>query len=500
MGEREKFGSRMGFMLVSAGCAIGLGNVWKFPYMTGQFGGAGFILIYLVFLAILGIPIMVCEFSVGRGSQKSVASSFRVLEPKGAIAHRYGYLGMLGNYMLMMFYTMVAGWTLFYFYKMIRGTLMKLTPEEIGADFGNMLGSAGVMTFWMIVAVLISFGICSLGLQRGVEKITKIMMIALLVLMIIMCIRSVTLPGASEGLRFYLIPDFDDMVEKGIGNVLFGAMAQSFFTLSLGIGSMAIFGSYLGKSRSLPGEAVGITVLDTSVALMAGLIIIPSCFAFGIEPGAGPGLIFITLPNVFNEMAGGQIWGAAFFLFLCFAALSTVIAVFENIIAFAMDLWHWPRKKAVMVNIVAIIILSMPCVLGFNLWSDFHPFGPESNIMDLEDFIVSNNLLPLGSLFYVLFCVRRYGWGWENFIAEANSGKGLKMPPIRIYMLFILPLVILTVYVKGYWDFFQGQGLSPVLGLAIAGGILCVFGYIAFYRKKGTVPNDLPRGEDDKRF
>ena len=495
MAEREKFGSRLGFILVSAGCAVGLGNVWKFPYVTGQFGGAGFILIYLVFLAILGIPIMVCEFSVGRGSQKSVASSFRVLQPKGAVAHKYGYLGMLGNYMLMMFYTMVAGWTLNYLFKMVRGSLMDMAPKEIGADFGSMLGSAGTMTFWMIIAVLLAFGVCSLGLRNGVEKITKLMMFALLTLMIIMCIRAVTLPGAGEGLRFFLVPDFQAMAEKGIGNVLFAAMGQSFFTLSLGIGSMAIFGSYLDKRRSLTGEAVGITILDTCVALMAGLIIIPSCFAFGIEPGAGPGLIFITLPNVFNEMAGGQLWGAAFFLFLCFAALTTVVAVFENILSFAMDLWGWTRRQAVLVNIFAIIILSLPCVLGFNLWSHIHPFGPESNIMDLEDFIVSNNLLPLGSLFYVLFCVRRYGWGWENFIGEANAGKGLKMPPIRIYMTFILPLIILAVYTKGYWDFFKGQGLSPLAGLAVAAIILAVFGYIAFYRKKGTLANEIPMVE-----
>lgn len=489
MKEREKFGSRMGFILVSAGCAIGLGNVWKFPYITGQFGGAGFILIYLVFLAVLGIPIMICEFSVGRGSQKSVASSFRTLQPKGAVAHNYGYLGMLGNYMLMMFYTMVAGWMLYYLYKMINGSLKGLNPEQVAKGFGDMLGSAGTMTLWMALAVFISFGICSLGLQKGVERITKVMMIALFGLMIVMAIHSITLPGSGQGLKFYLVPDFAKMADVGFGNVLFAAMAQAFFTLSIGIGSMAIFGSYLDKKHSLPGEAVSITALDTFVALTAGLIIIPACFAFDIEPGAGPSLIFITLPNIFNAMAGGGIWGAAFFLFLSFAALSTVVAVFENILSFAMDLWGWSRQKVVIFNIVAIILLSMPCILGFNLWGDIHPFGPESNIMDLEDFIVSYNLLPLGSLFYIAFCVRKYGWGWENFLKEANAGNGIKMPPIRFYMTYILPLVILVVYVKGYWDFFLGQGLNPWIGIAISVAVLAVFAFFAFYRKKGTVPN-----------
>ncbi len=491
MQEREKFGSRLGFILVSAGCAVGLGNVWKFPYITGENGGAAFILIYLIFLAILGIPIMIMELSVGRGSQKSVASSFRVLQPEGAQYHKYGYLGMMGNYMLMMFYTMVAGWLLYYLYKMASGQLSGLTPEEVGGNFGSLLGSWPTLTLWMAVAVLLSFGICSLGLQKGVERITKVMMSILLILMVIMVIRAVTLPGATEGLKFFLVPDFGAMVDHGIGNVLFAAMGQAFFTLSIGMGSMAIFGSYIDKKRSLTGEAVSITVLDTVVALMAGLIILPACFAFDIEPGAGPGLIFVTLPNIFNSMAGGQIWGTAFFLFLCFAALSTVVAVFENIISFAIDLWGWSRKKAVGVNIVLIILLSMPAILGFNVLSGIAPFGEGSVILDLEDFIVSYNVLPLGSLVYLFFCTSRYGWGYGNFLNEVNAGEGISFPKIRIYISYILPAIVLIVFVKGYWDFFKGFGQSPILGLAIALVLLVLFGYISFYHKKGTVANTV---------
>lgn len=483
--ERETFGSRWGFIMVSAGCAIGLGNVWRFPYITGQYGGAAFILIYLLFLAILGIPVMVMEFTVGRGSRRSVAQSFRVLEAKGAQFHKYSYLGMLGNYMLMMFYTTVCGWMINYFVKMATGRMDSLSPEEVGGVFGEMLGSWKEMLFWMIVAVCLAFFICSLGLVKGVERVTKWMMSALLILMGVMVVRAVTLPGSMEGLRFYLVPDFHAMFAD-FGKVAFAALGQSFFTLSIGIGAMAIFGSYLPREKSITGEAVRITGLDTLVAIMAGMIIIPSCFSFGISPDAGPGLVFITLPNVFAKMPLGQLWGSLFFLFMSFAALSTVVAVFENILAFGMDLWGWQRSKAVRINLVAIIALSLPCVLGFNLWSGVMPFGEGSGIMDLEDFIVSNNLLPLGSLVYVTFCTRRYGWGWDNFLAEADRGEGMRFPRIRGYVTYVLPLIILVVYVKGYWDFFIGFGLSPWLGLGIAAVILAGFAHIIFYRQKDT--------------
>lgn len=463
MKEREKFGSRLGFILVSAGCAVGLGNVWKFPYMTGNYGGAAFILIYLVFLVVLGLPIMVCEFSVGRGSQKSVASSFKTLAPEGSGWHNFAYFGIIGNYLLMMFYTMVGGWMLYYFYRMLRGEFTHVSAKEVEAGFGHMVESAPTMTFWMILAVLLAFGICLLGLEKGVERITKVMMICLLSIMVILAVRVVLLDGAGEGVRFYLVPDFKEMKAQGIGNVVFAAMSQAFFTLSIGIGSMAIFGSYLNKSRSLMGEAISITVLDTFVALMAGLIVIPACFAFGVEPGSGPSLVFIALPNVFNKMPGGSLWGAFFFLFLSFAALSTIIAVFENIISFAMDLWGWSRKKAVGINIILIILLSMPCVLGFNVLSGIQPLGEGSNIMDLEDFLVSNNLLPLGSMVYLMFCTYKYGWGWDNFIKEANAGEGIKVPrQIRFYMSYILPVIVVIIYLKGYWDKFHSWGWMAV--------------------------------------
>ena len=464
--EREKFGSRLGFILVSAGCAIGLGNVWKFPYMCGQYGGAAFLLIYLLFLAILGFPIMVCEFSVGRASQKSCATSFKVLEPEGTRWHKYSYIGMAGNYLLMMFYTTVAGWMLYYFWRSLSGefTATPLSTEQISNKFNNLLHSPATLTFWMILTVILAFGICSLGVQKGVEKVTKIMMLLLLGLIVILAVHSTLLPGAGEGIRFYLVPDFHNMLEKGISNVIFGAMSQAFFTLSIGMGSMAIFGSYLDKSRSLTGEALSITILDTFVALMAGLIIIPACFSYGIEPDAGPSLIFITLPNIFNQMTGGQIWGSLFFLFLSFAALSTVIAVFENIISFAIDLWGWSRKKAVIVNILAIIVLSMPCVLGYNMLSGFHPLGSGTTIMDLEDFLISSNVLPLGSLVYVMFCTTRYGWGFQNFLTEADAGNGLRFPhQLRWHMTYIIPAVVVFIYLKGYYDLFAPQGLSYLI-------------------------------------
>ncbi len=457
MEKRERFSSRLGFILISAGCAIGLGNVWRFPYITGQYGGAAFVLIYLVFLVILGLPIMIMEFSVGRASQKSAARSFHVLEPKGTKWHWQSWACMAGNYLLMMFYTTIGGWMLAYVFKMLSGEFEGLDAAGVEGVFNGMLGQPGYMTVWMVVVVLSSFFICSFGLQKGVERITKAMMSCLFLILILLCIRSVTLPGAIEGIKFYLIPDFGKMVENGIGEPVFAAMGQSFFTLSLGIGAMAIFGSYISKDRSLTGESVSICVLDTSVALLSGLIIFPSCFAFGVDPGEGPGLVFITLPNVFNRMAGGRIFGALFFVFMFFAAFSTIVAVFENIISFSLDLFGITRKKAVLINIAAIILLSMPCVLGFNLWSSFAPLGPGTTVQDLEDFIVSNNLLPLGSLVYLLFCTSRYGWGWKNFIAEADAGQGLKFPKwSRIYVTYILPLIILFIFVMGYYQkFFQ---------------------------------------------
>ena len=455
MEKRERFSSRLGFILISAGCAIGLGNVWRFPYITGKYGGAAFVLIYLIFLIILGMPIMAMEFAVGRASRKSAARSFHVLEPKGTKWHIEGYLAMLGNYLLMMFYTTVGGWMISYIFKIASGSFQGLAPDQVGGVFNDMLASPGSMTFWMVVAVLLAFGICSMGLQNGVERITKIMMSFLLIILIVLCIRSVTLPGASAGLQFYLIPDFGKIVKNGLGEVIFAAMGQAFFTLSLGIGAMAIFGSYISRDRTLMGESVNICILDTIVALMAGLVIFPACFAFGVDPGEGPGLVFVTLPNIFNHIPAGRQWGTLFFIFMSFAALSTIIAVFENIISFGIDLWGWTRKKSVLVNLVLILVLSLPCVLGFNVWSGVAPLGAGSTIQDLEDFIVSNNLLPLGSLLYLLFCTSRYGWGWDNFIAEADAGKGIKFPKwARFYVSYILPLIVLFILVMGYWQKF----------------------------------------------
>lgn len=452
MEKREKLGSRLGFIFLSAGCAIGLGNVWRFPFIVGQYGGALFVLIYLVFLVILGLPIMTAEFTVGRGSQRSIATSFQALEPKGSKWHLYSWFGMAGNYLLMMFYTTISGWILFYLFYMMKGDFEGLSPEAVGAFFGAHTGSAAKCLLGMVIVCFIGFGVCALGLRKGVEKITKIMMSCLLVVMIALAIRSVTLPGAGEGLRFYLLPSLDGIKEHGVWTVVYNAMGQAFFTLSLGIGSMAIFGSYIGKERRLTGESVNVVVLDTFVAITAGLIIFPACFAYGVNPGAGPGLVFVTLPNIFASMPLSRLWGSLFFLFMSFAALSTVVAVFENILAFAMDKFGWSRKKAVLVNLVAVIALSVPCALGFNLWSGVTPLG---GILDLEDFIVSNNLLPLGSLVYLLFCISKRGWGWENFLKECDSGKGLRFPRrIKPYLTYVLPLVVLVVFVFGYVEKF----------------------------------------------
>lgn len=452
--KREKFSSRLGFILISAGCAIGLGNVWRFPYISGKYGGAAFVLIYLFFLAILGLPIMVMEFAVGRASQKSIATSFNVLEKKGSKWHVYRYFGMAGNYLLMMFYTTIGGWMLQYFFKMAKGDFVGLNAEQISRVFGEVSTSKNSMIFWMFVIVVLGFLVCSLGLQNGVEKITKVMMVVLLALMLVLAVRSCTLDGASEGLKFYLLPDFKKLTEYNVTEVVFAAMGQAFFTLSLGIGALAIFGSYIGKERKLTGEAISITILDTFVAIVAGLIIFPACFAFGVDPGEGPGLVFVTLPNVFNAMAGGRIWGTLFFLFMTFAALSTIIAVFQNIIAFAQDLWGCNLKKASFVNMIAVFVLALPCIFGMTIWSDFTILGKD--IMGFEDFLVSNNLLPLGSLVYLMFCVSRYGWGWDNFLKEANTGAGISFPKkIRFYLNYILPLIVLYIFFQGYWSLFQ---------------------------------------------
>ncbi|HIW20748.1 MAG TPA: sodium-dependent transporter [Candidatus Dorea intestinavium] len=451
MEKREKFGSRLGFVLISAGCAIGLGNVWRFPFITGKYGGGAFVLLYLVFLIMMGLPIVVMEFAVGRASQKSVAKSFDVLEPKGSKWHIYRYFAMAGNFLLMMFYTTIGGWMLAYFVKMLQGKFVAKSSKEIEGIFAELTSNRNEMIVWMVVISVVALIICSGGLQKGVEKITVIMMTSLLVLIILLVIRALTLPNAAEGLKFYLVPDFKKMMEAGLSNAIFDAMGQAFFTLSVGIGALSIFGSYLGPERSLTGEAISVTLLDTFVAVMAGLIIFPACFAFGVNPGQGPGLVFVTLPNVFREMPGGRLWGALFFLFMTFAALSTIVAVFQNIIQFARDLWGWSLKKSLLVNGALLIILGFPCILGMTDWSSFTILG--KGIMDIEDFLVSNNLLPLGSVIYLMFCVTKYGWGWQGFIKEANTGEGRKFPDhkfVRLYLTFILPLIVLFIFVQGY--------------------------------------------------
>lgn len=455
MEQRERLGSRLGFILLSAGCAIGVGNVWKFPWMVGQYGGGAFVLFYVLFLVILGLPIMTMEFAVGRASQKSPVMAYQALQKPGQKWHIHGYLAMIGNYMLMMFYTTVCGWMLHYFYLTASGKFVGASTEQVQAAFPEMLSQPGVMAAWMVVVVVVGFLINSCGLQGGLERVTKVMMIILLVLMVVLAVNSMMTNGAAEGLKFYLVPSLDNMKEAGIINVIVGAMNQSFFTLSLGIGAMAIFGSYIGKGRALMGEAVNVAILDTFVAITAGLIIFPACFSFGVAPDNGPSLIFMTLPNIFNNMPLGRLWGSLFFVFMAFAAFSTVLAVFENIMSCNMDLTGWSRKKTAAVNIVLMILLSLPCVLGFNRWSGFMPFGDGSNIMDLEDFLVSNLLLPLGSLVYLLFCTSRYGWGWKNFKEEANEGGGIKVRDwMRVYVSYILPIIVLVIFALGIKDKF----------------------------------------------
>ena len=458
MEKREQFASQLGFILVSAGCAVGIGNVWKFPYICGMYGGAAFIVMYLLFLIILGFPILVAEFAVGRSSQMGMGRAFEKLEPKGTKWHNLKWIIIIGCYLLMSFYTMVGGWMLYYAYLEITGKLSGLDVDGVGNAFSTMLSQPQTMGLWAFIAIVLSFAVCALGVKNGVEKITKVMMSLLVVLMVALAINSATLPNASEGIKFYLIPNFSVVKQTGFGTAVFAAMSHAFFTLSLGIGAMEIFGSYLDKKKRLGGEAVSVMVLDTFVALMAGFIIIPACFAFGVQPDSGPSLLFITLPNVFNQMAGGRIWGALFFIFMSFAALSTIIAVFENLIAAFMDMKGWSRPKSVSVNFIIITAISIPAILGFNLWSKVQLLGEGTGIMDVEDFIVSYNLLPLGSLVFVMFCVRKNGWGFENFIKEANTGEGLKFPNwARAYMQYVLPIVVIIVYLKGYYDFFANH-------------------------------------------
>lgn len=447
---REKLGSRLGFILLSAGCAIGIGNVWKFPYVVGQNGGGVFVLIYLIFLAILGIPVLSMEFAIGRAAQKSPVKMYQELEPKGTVWHIHGKVAMIGGYLLMMFYTTVAGWMVRYFVSTAAGDLSGLDASGISQKFNQMLSDAPMMILYMGIVIAAAVLVCSIGLKNGLERVTKVMMLALLGIMVILAINSFFMPGGEQGIAFYLMPNFEEVQKIGIGTIIVNAMNQAFFTLSLGIGAMAIFGSYIGKERTLLGESVNVAILDTLVALSSGLIIFPACFAYGVDVDSGPSLIFITLPNIFNNLPLGRLWGSLFFVFMSFAALSTVLAVFEEITACTQDLFGWGRKKSCIINGILLFALSLPCSLGFNLLSFIQPLGEGTSILDLEDFIVSNLILPLGSLVIILFCVLKKGWGWDNYIKEVNTGKGLKMKNfMRGYMTYVLPVMVIVLFVIG---------------------------------------------------
>lgn len=448
--KRESFKSRLGFLLVSAGCAIGIGNVWRFPYVVGENGGGIFVLFYLLFLVAMGLPVLTMELAVGRGSRKSAVLAYKELEKPKSKWHIHGWFAILGCYVLMMYYTTVSGWMVSYFYKFVTGEFKAgMDVDATGSVFSDLLADPKQMGFWMILTVIVGFIVCSRGLQNGLERISKIMMTALLVLIVVLAVHSITLSGAGEGLRFYLIPNLSTVEKVGIGNVISAAMNQAFFTLSLGVAAMEIFGSYMSKNHALAGEGVRICALDTFVAVMSGLIIFPACFSYGVEVTSGPKLIFVTLPNVFVNMAGGRIWGSLFFLFMTFASFSTVIAVFENIMSFAMDMFGWSRNKTAIINCIIILIASLPCVLGYNVWSDLHLIGGR-DVLDSEDFLVSNLLLPLGSLIYLLFCVTNWGWGFDNYIEEVNTGSGLKVSrKLKPYFQFVLPVLILIILIQG---------------------------------------------------
>lgn len=448
--KRESFGSRLGFLLVSAGCAIGIGNVWRFPYVTGQDGGGFFVLFYLICLLIMGVPVLTMELAVGRASRRSAVLSYKTLESPGHKWHVHGWLCMLGCYLLMMYYTTVTGWMANYFGKFLTGVFTAgMDTDSISGVFGSMLAAPGEMAVWTELVVLVGFLVCSFGLQKGLERISKIMMLALLALILVLAVHSLTLPGAAEGMKFYLLPSAESIRENGLGTIITDAMNQAFFTLSLGIAAMEIFGSYMSDEHTLTGEAVRICALDTFVALMAGTIIFPACFSFGVAPDQGPSLIFVTLPQVFVNMAGGRFWGTLFFLFMIFASFSTVLAVFENILAICMDTFGWSRKKAVLVNFFVLALASLPCVFGYNIWSDLHIIGAR-DVLDSEDFLVSNILLPGGSLVYLLFCVSKWGWGFDKYIAEVNKGTGIRMSPkLKPYFKYVLPVLILIILLNG---------------------------------------------------
>ena len=448
--KRESFKSRLGFLLVSAGCAIGIGNVWRFPYVTGQNGGGIFVLFYLIFLVIMGLPVLTMELAVGRASRKSAVLGYKALEKKGSKWHIHGWVAIFGCCMLMMYYTTVSGWMVTYFFKFLTGSFKSgMTTEDTAQAFSNLLGDPKQMAFWMILTVVVGFLVCSRGLQNGLEKISKFMMTALLLLIVVLAVHSFTLSNAAEGVKFYLVPNTEAVAAVGLKNMITAAMNQSFFTLSLGVAAMEIFGSYMGKDHTLAGEGVRICALDTFVAIMAGLIIFPACFSYNVEVNAGPSLIFITLPNVFINMSGGRIWGSLFFLFMTFASFSTVIAVFENFMSFCMDMFGWSRNKAALINCIVILIASLPCVLGYNVWSNLHLIGGR-DVLDSEDFIVSNLLLPIGSLIYLLFCVTKWGWGFEKYCEEANTGDGIKISKkLKPYFQFILPILIVFILIQG---------------------------------------------------
>lgn len=448
--ERENFKSKLGFILVSAGCAIGIGNVWRFPFVTGQNGGGIFVLLYLLFLVIMGIPVLTMELAIGRASKKSAVLAYKTLEKPKSKWHIHGWFCILGCYLLMMYYTPVSGWMLSYFFKFATGTFESgMSSEDVSNVFSNLMSNPTEMIIWMAIMAIAEFFVCSKGIQNGIEKVSKVMMILLLMLIIILAVNSLALTGAAEGIKFYLVPDMEKVKSIGIGHIITSAMSQAFFTLSLGIASMEIFGSYMTREKTLPSESIKICILDTFVAITAGLIIFPACFSYGVQPDQGPALIFVTLPNVFVNMAGGRIWGTLFFLFMTFACFSTVIAVFENLISFSIDMFNLSRTKAVIINAIIMLIGCLPCIFGFNILSGFSIFG--KGVLDIEDFIVSNLLLPVGAFLYSLFCSTKFGWGFDGYLNECNQGKGIKFPRfIKPYVKYILPVLVLIVFISGF--------------------------------------------------